>query len=645
MGTSCTKPKKKNRGVLKEQLPAPPVVLSEGEGIFHYDPQPVKEISQGEVVVRILTPQPSSLSMPSEQIIPSVDEMQSAAPEDVLPEERGADTSQRHEGSMSQHAPLDQGSGAREDDEVVSVRSRSSQRSTRTKERSSFFRFLFRRDNPEHMAETKGAKSAAHPNRHKETEDFTKANRDDKDFPADNLDRVRDVSRDRLPLDILTRRTKVLNNLTKMGSLETLELRHCKLSVFPPQFKSAFIREINFSDNLIDSLPEAVFPTLLELESLNMSQNKLRSLPETLGECGKLKFLLVSRNDIKEVSSTMLMRLTELKILDLMNNSLEQLTFTLNSIPSVTELNCSKNHIGEVKNDFFDFVESKLEVLKLSLNPLKDIGESVLDLINLRRLDLRQTHIGRDHPTVMSIFDRNESDDGNVVKCLINQLLDFEAPVPLEPVAEEEQLDAEELEEEEKSVSKQVTDVGLHLEEDQIAAQTQVPVIEQPYAYPPEDSALHQPLKELVLQVNDNLHITLTLATIEKIVDQGIEAKDRGAMTVNLPLTCNYFMERIARYPSAINVLGAFKYQIREDASRGLILQPTAAFIPSRKSTRNSKRRKSFVFDKEKFIPRKSEKKEESIEELRVLLTQFKQSVGKLVEKEFEVPDYNAYMK
>jgi hypothetical protein len=645
MGTSCTKAqnKKKRSAPVDQPLP-PPIFISEEAGLSPYNPKPVQEIDQDEVVIRILTPQPSPIpSSPASEIIVA-DERSAGSLEG-----EANDPGQTDEViDVSQQGPP-QASGP--DDEVISVRSsqRSSLRSSRTPERRSFFSFLSR-DKSDTRAETKGAKSAAHPSRNKTIEDFSKPLREDKDFPTDQLDKIREVIRDRLPLDILTRRTKVLNNLrTKMSSLEKLELRHCKLNTFPPEFKSTSIKELNFSDNLISDLPPAVFPKLLSLELLNISQNLLKSLPDTLTECTNLKELLVDRNQIKEVTPEMLVGLTNLRILNLMHNKMERMTFTLNVIPTVKELNCSKNLIGVVTDDFFDFVECKLEVFKLSHNPLKDIGIRVLDLINLRRLDLRQTHIGSENPTFMAITERNESDGGPMIKCLVHQLIAFEETSTLQPVVEEKLLSpvspAEVPEE-----RKEIADVEKHLDEDLIAAQTLVPIEEVLYDYPPETSILHVPLKDLVLQVNDNLHITLTVATIEKIVRQGLDAKNKGVLVLNLPLTSNYFMERIARYPSAINVLSSFKYQIRDDPHRGLILQPSADFNSTRKRDTSEVGKKPPIYQKAERSESKSDEqkpklKDDSVEELLAALIKFKQSVGRLVEKEFDVPDFNAYVK
>jgi len=648
MGTSCTKAHKKKR-VPADQLLPPPLFLSEDAGLSPYDPKPVHEVGQDERLIRILTPEPSQSSSPASEIIVederSPEELQALQEAEEAEEAKGLGL----DGEAERSQQGSQANEAREEDEAGSVRS--SQRSSqRTKERGSFFRF-FRRDNSSSQAETKGAKTAAHPNRSKATGDFTKILREDKDFPTDELDKVREVVRDRLPLDILTRRTKVLNNLrTKMGALEKLELRHCKLNTFPPEFKSENIRELNFSDNLISELPAAVFPKLLSLEIFSLSQNLLESLPETLRECTNLTQLLLDRNQLKEVSPDLLVGLTNLHTLDLMHNKMEKLTFTLNVIPTVKELNLSKNLIGVISDDFFDFVECKLEVFKLSLNPLKDIGLRVLDLINLRRLDLRQTHMGHEHPTVLAITERNDSDGGPMIKCLVNQLIDFEEQVTPQPVVEEKAAPTDAIPEEpvEESQAIGADNLEQHLEEDILAAQTLVHIEEVPYDYPAESSPLHLPLKDLVLQVNDNLHIALTVATIEKIVRQGIESKDRGASILNLPLTSNYFMERIARYPSAINVLGAFKYQIKDDVRRGLILQPSLDFNSSRKQEGSKVGKKPPLYQLERNEARSSERpklKDETVEDLLSALVKFKQSVGRLVEKEFEVPDFNAYVK
>ena len=67
-------------------------------------------------------------------------------------------------------------------------------------------------------------------------------------------------------------------------NLETLDLSHNKLKQLPDSFDNLFVlKQFDCHDNLLESLPDS-FGHLSDLDKSNCSHNNLKTLPETIGE-------------------------------------------------------------------------------------------------------------------------------------------------------------------------------------------------------------------------------------------------------------------------------------------------------------------------------------------------------------------------
>jgi hypothetical protein len=120
---------------------------------------------------------------------------------------------------------------------------------------------------------------------------------------------------------------------------------------------------INLGKNQISMLPIDFCAKALKLEILDLSFNKLQSLPECIVECKELRILDVCNNDLRSVPER-IDRLTKLRKLFLNTNKLTELPETIGSY--------TENRILSWK--------SSLEKLWLSDNCLRYLPETIIDL-------------------------------------------------------------------------------------------------------------------------------------------------------------------------------------------------------------------------------------------------------------------------
>ncbi|KAH8388453.1 hypothetical protein KR093_006575 [Drosophila rubida] len=129
------------------------------------------------------------------------------------------------------------------------------------------------------------------------------------------------------------------NGLQHMSKLVTeLVLSHNTISVVQP-FISQFTRiaYLNLSNNLLTDLPHE-FGVLNTLRELNIGNNRLTFIPKALYELQGLEILLASDNHIKALNVAGLENMGRLNTLDLRNNDIESIPPILGNLTNITHL-------------------------------------------------------------------------------------------------------------------------------------------------------------------------------------------------------------------------------------------------------------------------------------------------------------------
>ncbi|KAM9854549.1 leucine-rich repeat serine/threonine-protein kinase 2 [Aulostomus maculatus] len=200
----------------------------------------------------------------------------------------------------------------------------------------------------------------------------------------------------------------------QLGHLFRLDLSHNSL----PEFPSALCQSLNnvtrldLQDNQLQSVPVELLalpslstlnvsrncvgpqltfdPTVTcpSLRQFNLSFNKITTFPSELGRAmEQLEELLVEGNSISELCSPLC--LPEIKLLDVSKNSVENISpYFLTSCPKLEIFNASFNKIGALSH-----LPSKVTTLKLANNNFTNVSEAILNLPNLRSVDIRANSI------------------------------------------------------------------------------------------------------------------------------------------------------------------------------------------------------------------------------------------------------------
>ncbi|XP_003744856.1 leucine-rich repeat-containing protein 57 [Galendromus occidentalis] len=119
--------------------------------------------------------------------------------------------------------------------------------------------------------------------------------------------------------------------------LRSLDLSKNKIKHIPDCIgQLTKLKILVLSNNKIVKLPDA-FCQLVKLETLNLSGNQLHNLPLGFGQLAALKSLNISENNLKKFPEQ-LTKLPALEALDLSSNKIAEMADT----PAIANLNCSE---------------------------------------------------------------------------------------------------------------------------------------------------------------------------------------------------------------------------------------------------------------------------------------------------------------
>lgn len=121
----------------------------------------------------------------------------------------------------------------------------------------------------------------------------------------------------------------------------------------------------------------------INLKLLNLSNNKLKYIPDVIFDLKNLEILNLKNNMIYTISDK-ICNLKKLEILNLENNNLNNLNFFANKMPALVKLNLNYNKI-EYINDNIENLES-IKKIKLNNNTIKNISSKIENLNNLEIL-------------------------------------------------------------------------------------------------------------------------------------------------------------------------------------------------------------------------------------------------------------------
>ncbi|KAJ3394359.1 hypothetical protein HDU92_006938 [Lobulomyces angularis] len=224
-----------------------------------------------------------------------------------------------------------------------------------------------------------------------------------------------------------------------------------KITSIPESIKNLEnLTVLNLSSNMLNSLPSSLFS--LNLIELHLANNHINQLPNEIGNFNRLSILDLSNNNISEFPTKHIKNLNCLNKLNLSNNKLKHfgkishfgifenltdldlsenkitsmfedddtcridLSFTCPNLtrldlkknlivnfkekvffPKLKDFNLSFNKLNDISSDIFEN-SVKLEILELRDNLLDHLPVGILQLYELKRLDLSNNNISKLNP-------------------------------------------------------------------------------------------------------------------------------------------------------------------------------------------------------------------------------------------------------
>jgi len=170
-----------------------------------------------------------------------------------------------------------------------------------------------------------------------------------------------------------------------VGVLRTIDLSENKIASLPMNI-GAFVnlKHLNLNHNSIEIIPDQI-ATLIKLESLSITFNKIKAVTPAVQKLTKLKDVDLSHNQLPSFP-TMFCGLPHLTVLNLANNKIQVLPDGIGGL-QVIELIVNQNQINKISDDLAAC--PKLKTLRLQENclsiqnfPTKILTDSSISLIS-----------------------------------------------------------------------------------------------------------------------------------------------------------------------------------------------------------------------------------------------------------------------
>jgi hypothetical protein len=149
------------------------------------------------------------------------------------------------------------------------------------------------------------------------------------------------------------------------------------------------VSEINLSNNEITSLPDSI-GKLKKIDQLYLSHNELVVLPETIGDLTALKYLYIDRNSLTSLPES-IGKLGNLEKLIADRNQFTSIPESIGNLENLEEINLSFNDLTSLPESFGNL--RNLEILDFDGNQLASLPESIGNLQNLHYLSLHGNNL------------------------------------------------------------------------------------------------------------------------------------------------------------------------------------------------------------------------------------------------------------
>ncbi len=164
--------------------------------------------------------------------------------------------------------------------------------------------------------------------------------------------------------------------------LHTLDVSHNELTYLYPESFSyhPYLRFVDFSSNKFSFFPTQFIRGLLQLETLNLSGNLIKSVDDgDFANLPKLRKINLSRNEVSQVSETGFQNSSQLQEVDLSHNAITELKSDTFSGLVRLLLDLSHNNLTQMPKSIFERRKvARLQSLNLGHNKFESVPVDVL---------------------------------------------------------------------------------------------------------------------------------------------------------------------------------------------------------------------------------------------------------------------------
>lgn len=177
--------------------------------------------------------------------------------------------------------------------------------------------------------------------------------------------------------------SEVNPNLISLSNLIKLKLNNNKIEFIPGDIliQLPFLEELELKGNkmkeFMSDVPNQYYHEIfLDLKHLDLSQNQFTELPEIIPYINKLRVLFIAYNKITSVDELFHEGMENLEILDASNNKIKTLSDKIITLQNLEHLNLEYNDISNIPT-ILGYLTS-IKNLNLYGNPLKNIRNDVI---------------------------------------------------------------------------------------------------------------------------------------------------------------------------------------------------------------------------------------------------------------------------
>eukprot|EP00960_Hanusia_phi_P051265 760685-Hanusia_phi.AAC.5 len=169
-----------------------------------------------------------------------------------------------------------------------------------------------------------------------------------------------------------------------------------------PEAIGAFqgLKSLDFSHNQLVAVPDSI-GMLTNLTDLILSHNLISSIPDSVKKCNLLERFLAQSNKLAQVSKG-LFECIKLKICRIDHNLISEISHEMSSAQSLTVLNASFNHLVAFPETLGKL--TGLKFLHLDSNKLKELPRSIGRCTDLLELSLRDNDLSEIPPGVGKLY-------------------------------------------------------------------------------------------------------------------------------------------------------------------------------------------------------------------------------------------------